>query len=224
MIGMWYAEAGKYNVLPIDSRGTLKFAEERPQIAVDRERYVYYAGTQPVPGSAGPRLLNRPHSVTVEAVIPDEGAEGVLFSMGGNDGGFTFYMSDGKLNYGYNYVADQIFSVVSDSDVPKGKHFLSFQFEPTGPADPAKGKGTPARVKLLVDGEEIGRGDLPVTIPIQIGLGGTIVVGRDPGSPAIPDYDPPYPFTGEVGRALVDVSGEYVEDHAAKMRAMLARQ
>jgi len=224
MVGMWYAEAGKYNVLPIDSRGTLKFAEERPKIAVDRERYVYYPGTQPVPASAGPRLLNRPHSVTVEAVIPDEGAEGVLFSLGGNDGGFTFFMRDGKLNYGYNYVADQIFSVVSDSDVPKGKHFLSFEFEPTGPADPAKGKGTPATVKLLVDGEEIGRGDLPVTIPIQIGLGGTIVVGRDPGSPAIPDYDPPYPFTGKVGRALVDVSGRYVEDFAAKMRAVMARQ
>ena len=26
MIGMWYVEAGKYNVLPIDSRGTLRFA------------------------------------------------------------------------------------------------------------------------------------------------------------------------------------------------------
>ena len=33
MIGMWYAEAGKYNVLPIDSRGTQRIAEERPQIA-----------------------------------------------------------------------------------------------------------------------------------------------------------------------------------------------
>ena len=77
---------------------------------------------------------------------------------------------------------------------------------------------------LLDSPMEIGRGDLPVTIPIQIGLGGTIVVGRDPGSPAIPDYDPPYPFTGKVGRALVDVSGEHVEDHAARMRAIMARQ
>jgi arylsulfatase A-like enzyme len=42
MIGMWYVEAGKYNVLPIDSRGTLRFADQRPQIAVDRNQYVYY--------------------------------------------------------------------------------------------------------------------------------------------------------------------------------------
>ena len=46
MIGMWYAEAGKYNVLPIDSRGTLRFADPRPQIAVDRKSYTYYPGTQ----------------------------------------------------------------------------------------------------------------------------------------------------------------------------------
>jgi hypothetical protein len=34
MIGMWYNEAGKYNVLPIDSRGLQRIREERPQIAV----------------------------------------------------------------------------------------------------------------------------------------------------------------------------------------------
>ncbi|WP_235726611.1 sulfatase-like hydrolase/transferase [Methylocaldum szegediense] len=44
MIGMWYVEAGKYNVLPIDSRGVARLADERPQIAVDREKYVYYPG------------------------------------------------------------------------------------------------------------------------------------------------------------------------------------
>ena len=34
MIGMWYTEAGKYNVLPLDSRTTIRLATERPQIAV----------------------------------------------------------------------------------------------------------------------------------------------------------------------------------------------
>ena len=40
MIGMWYNEAGKYNVLPIDSRGLQRIREERPQIAVNRNRFV----------------------------------------------------------------------------------------------------------------------------------------------------------------------------------------
>src|SRR5215470_9734 len=40
MVGMWYAEAGKYNVLPIDGRGTQRFAEPRPQLAPDRKKCI----------------------------------------------------------------------------------------------------------------------------------------------------------------------------------------
>jgi arylsulfatase len=109
MIGMWYVEAGKYNVLPIDSRGTLRMGEERPQIAEARTKYVYYPGTQVVPAFAGPRLVNVPHSVSVHANVPKGGAEGVLFAMGANEGGFAFYVQNGKLTYGYNYVSEQYF-------------------------------------------------------------------------------------------------------------------
>ena len=37
MIATWYVEAGKYDVLPVDSRGTQRLADPRPQIAVDRD-------------------------------------------------------------------------------------------------------------------------------------------------------------------------------------------
>src|SRR4029453_5137073 len=83
MIGMWYVEAGKYDVLPIDSRGTLRFPDERPQMARGRKQYLYYPGTQVVSAGAAPRLLNVPHSISVQAIVPKGGAEGVLLSMGG---------------------------------------------------------------------------------------------------------------------------------------------
>ena len=38
------------------------------------------------------------------------------------------------------------------------------------------------------------------------------------------DYKAPFPFTGTVKKALVDVTGEPIEDMAAKMRMYLARQ
>ncbi|MFN7677276.1 MAG: sulfatase-like hydrolase/transferase, partial [Cyanobacteriota bacterium] len=159
MITMWYVEAGKYNVLPIDSRGVQRLAEERPQIAGDRERYIYYPGTQMVPINAAPKLLNRPHSLSVELDIPEGGADGVLFSMGGNDGGFSLYVLDGVLTYGYNYVADSYFHVRAGGALPAGHHVLSLEFQPTGPADLAAGKGTPAHITLLVDGVMVGEGD-----------------------------------------------------------------
>jgi arylsulfatase len=45
--------------------------------------------------------------VSVRASVPEGGAEGVLHSIGGNAGGFAFYAQDGKVTYGYNYLADQ---------------------------------------------------------------------------------------------------------------------
>jgi arylsulfatase len=226
MIGMWYVEAGKYNVLPIDSRGTLRFGEQRPQIAVDRKKYIYYPGTQMVPGNAAPRVINVAHAVSVHASVPEGGAEGVLFSMGGNDGGFAFYLQDGKLTYGYNYVADQRFKVQADAATPiaAGDHVFTFEFTPTGKPDIPKGKGVPADIKLLIDGKTVGSGKLPVTIPLSLGLAAGVSVGTDAGSPVMTDYKPPFSFTGKVKKVLVDVSGEAVEDMEAKVRMYLARQ
>lgn len=87
---------------------------------------------------------------------------------------------------------------------------------------------SPARhkIKLLVDGEPVGSGGLPVTIPLQLALAAGICVGADAGSPVMEaeDYTAPFPFAGRVKKALFDVSGEAVEDKAAKMRMYLARQ
>ena len=227
MIGMWYAEAGKYNVLPIDSRGTLRLGEARPQIAADRKKYVYYPGTQVVPGNAAPRVLNVEHAVSVHAEVPKGGAEGALFCMGGNDGGFVFYIKGGKLTYGYNYVADRRFKVEStNGSVPEGDHVFSFQFKPTGKADLLKGKGTPGTITLLIDGKPVGKGELPVTIPLTMGLSAGVSVGADNGSPVMlaEDYKPPFAFTGTVKKALVDISGEVIEDLEAKVKMYLARQ
>ena len=224
MIGQWYVEAGKYNVLPIDSRGTLKLAEERPQIASDRTTYIYYPHTQAVPANVAAKVFNRPYVVTVEVEIPKEGAEGVLMAFGGNDGGISFYIKDGKLCYVHNYVAQQYFDVVSDVDVPTGQQYLSFEFEVTGQADIAHGKGTPGTVKLFIGDKQVGQGKLPVTVPIMYGLSSGITVGADPGSPVTPKYKPPFEFTGVIKRVRVDVSGESFEDQAARFKAMMARQ
>jgi arylsulfatase len=227
MVGMWYAEAGKYNVLPIDSRGPMRMADPRPQIAADRQTYAYYPGTQAVPGNAGPRVLNVEHSVSVHAQIPKGGAEGVLFCMGGNDGGFVFYIKKGKLTYGYNYVADQRFRVeAAKAGIPEGDHVFTFEFTPTGKPDLLKGKGTPADIKLMIDGKQVGAGKLPVTIPLSLGLAASVVVGADTGSPVMleEDYKPPFAFTGRVKKALVDTSGEVIENLEAKVKMYLARQ
>ena len=97
------------------------------------------------------------------------------------------------------------------------------------------------RVRLafiqLVDGAPVGPGgiaraflrqgsktNLPVTIPRSLGLSASVCVGPDGGAPVMTDYKPPFVFAGTVKKALVDVTGEAVEDMAVKMKMYLVRQ
>ena len=81
LIAQWYVEAGKYNVLPLDG-SALETADHRAaQIAEPRTSYTFRPGTQTVPAAVGPKIPNRPHSVTADVEIPAGGAEGVLHTV-----------------------------------------------------------------------------------------------------------------------------------------------
>jgi arylsulfatase len=224
MIATWYIEAGKYNVLPVDGRGVQRFAEERPQIAVNRSRYVYYPDTQAIPAGSAVRVLNRPHSITADVEIPPGGAEGILLAHGGNDSGYSFYVQSGKLHWVHNYVGRSLYHVESGSSVPVGRHQLRFEFKVTGQPDLAKGKGTPGRGQLYIDEKLVGQIDVPLTTPLALGLTSGVTCGIAPGAPVTPDYEPPFKFTGKIYSVMVDVSGDLIQDREAEMRTIMARQ
>jgi arylsulfatase len=101
LIATWYVEAGKYGVMPIDGSGLARMIAEKPAAAPARDRYTYIQNTHSVPFFAGPRVLNRPHSITATVDIPD-GAEGVLLSQGSAAGGYSLFVQDGRLHYVHN--------------------------------------------------------------------------------------------------------------------------
>jgi arylsulfatase len=177
-----------------------------------------------VPPSAAANVLNRSHSITADVEIPEGGAEGVLVSAGGVDGGYTFYVQDGSLRYGYNYVGREIYRLASSDGLTPGRHEVRYEFEATGEPDVAQGKGAPGRGQLYIDGELVGELEMPVTVPNSFGLAGGISCGEDPGAPVIPDYEPPYAFTGKLHSVTVDVSGEVIRDPEVELRVAMARQ
>jgi arylsulfatase len=223
MIAQWYVEAGKYNVLPVDGRGQQRFADERPQIAKDRSSYTFYPGTQEVPMNASAQIINRPHSITADVDFKP-GDEGVLISQGGIDGGYVFYVQDGKLHYLYNYVARKNFHVESVKEIPKGAQQLRFEFEVTGKPEILKGKGAPGHAQLYIDGALVGQIEMDVTNPLALGLACGAAVGADPGSPVTDKYEAPFVYTGKLNHVTIDVSGELIRDTEAEMRQIMARQ
>jgi arylsulfatase len=228
MIALWYAEAGKYKVLPLDSRGTARFADERPELTRDRKVYAYYPYTQAVPENVAAKVLNRAHSITVEAEIPKGGAEGVLICQGSNIGGYALFLQDGKLCYVHNYVGAEELRVTSKTRVPAGRVSLRYEFEPTGKPDIAKGKGAPGKAQLYVNEKLVGEAEFPYTVPLTLGIGGGVAVGRNPSSSVSTLYEPPFAFTGRILSASIDVPGKPLldakEHEKAEAKVAMARQ
>jgi arylsulfatase len=176
-----------------------------------------------VPFAVAPRVLNRPHSITADVEITAGGVEGVLLCQGSNNGGFAFFMKDGRLHWAHNYVGRDIYRVSTDAPVSEGSHRLRFEFEPTGKPDFAGGKGAPGRAQLYIDGDLAAQTDVPVTTPVVFNPGG-LSCGMDTGAPVVPDYRAPFRFTGTLHSVTVDLSGDLITDSQSEMRLAMSRQ
>jgi hypothetical protein len=221
MITRWYIEAGKYNVLPLDSTLFQRLAVERPRLAKKREQMIYYPNLSVVPLGNTPMIFNRPYSITAEVEIPSGGAEGVLLAQGGVAGGYILYVKDKKLHYLHNYLGLAEYTVTSKVDVPEGKSTLRYEFEPTGMPNIASGKGAPGRAQLYINGELVGNTEFPMTVPLTFGIEG-LSCGYDCGEAVTHKYHAPFTFTGLVKNVTVDLSGDLIEDDEAKVRLLMA--
>ena len=178
----------------------------------------------PIPFAATPKIYNRAFSITADAVVPDGGAEGVLIAQGGATGGYSFFVKNGQLQFVYNYLGRDSFTVASNTDVPTGDVSLRYEFEPTGEADFAVGKGVPARGELYINKELVGVVDMPHTVPIMFGTEG-MTCGRDGGSRVAPDaYSDDFAFTGTLTRVTMDLSGDLIPDTETDVRIAMACQ
>jgi arylsulfatase len=223
LIALWWQEAEKYNVLPIDGTIGQRIATERPLPAPPREKYIFYPGA-PVPFLAQPNTFNRSHTITAELNVPEGGAEGVIISSGAHTGGYTLYLKDGRANFFYNYLTRKNFKITSDMVVPEGDVTIIYEFEVTGEPDIKNGKGAPGTGKLFVNGQQVGQVDMDVTVPLVFSAEGQ-TVGSDYGDSVEQDaYKPPFEFTGTIKRVTVDVSGHAVEDAEAEVRRAMAKQ
>ena len=223
LVALWWQEAEKYKVLPVDGSMHTRIATVRPQTSMPRTRFVYYPNGSVVPSFAAPPVYNRAYSIEADVDIPAGGAEGVLMAQGGDAGGYAFFLKDGRLCFTYNYVGLDRFELqAGDGPIAEGRHALRYEFEPTGEPDIANGKGVPGRGQLYVDGELVANTDYPHTTPLFFELEG-LSCGFDFGSPAA-EYTPPFPFTGTIRQVAVDLGGELIVDDEASLRMLMAQQ
>ncbi len=79
-------------------------------------------------------------------------------------------------------------------------------------------------VKLFIDGKLVAQADVPVTNPLSFWLSGGLTCGSVYRSPATPDYQPPFEFTGKIHSVTVEVGNHQIGDEEAEMRIIMTLQ
>jgi arylsulfatase len=205
---LWWAEAARHNVLPLDWRGVERFNAEamgRPSLTGDRKSFTYYPGQVALPGEAAPRILNKSWTLTADIRVPEGGVEGMIVTHGGLEGGYGLYVRDGRPTFVYNYLAMERYTIAAATPLPTGEVQLKVDFAYSGSASEL---GKPATVTMTANGTKIAEGQLPKTIPVQISIGEGLDIGEDVGSAVDFTYKPPFPFTGKIDKVTVDLKGE----------------
>jgi arylsulfatase A-like enzyme len=223
LIDLWWVEAGRNNVLPLDDRTPVEILNEaRPQITKPRSTYVYYPGSAAVPESVAADIRNRSFTIFADLDVTSDDARGVILATGSRFGGYTLFVKDRRLYYEYNFVGMEIFKLKSDIDVPPGHVTVGVEFvkETEDPKFVANGT-----VKMYIDDQLTAEGTMK-TQPSKFGLSGTgLVVGHDGPEGVSNDYGPPFPFTGgKINSVTINVSGEPYADLEKEAQAMFARQ
>ena len=206
LIDLWFAEAERHGVLPLDDR-TLELFRSRPD---DRSphptsrRYRYRPPMSPIPTQAAPSPGGRSWDLAAR-LTRRPGDEGVLWATGSANSGLSVFVQHDRLVVDYNAFGDHTI-VESTVAVPTGASTVGVVIERRG-----RSTGT---IRLTVDGEEAGAAELPFMMRMISSLGASL--GRDHGSPVSARYDGAFGFTGDLHEVEIVLGGRSASDAAAE--------
>ena len=225
---IFYAEAKKYDVLPLDNTTLVRWNTPRPSLTAGQQVFTYSGGLIGVPAAAAPNILNKSYTISAEVEIPEGGAAGMIVTEGGRFGGYGLFLSKGEFGIGrgkpvflYNLL-DLKRTIWAGPELGPGKHTIVFDFKSDGPGLGKGGTGV-----LSVDGQEVARNSMEHTTPITFPEDETFDIGEDTRTPlALLEYryDVPFKFTGKINRLTFDLGPvQLTEDEHKQMPAIRDR-
>lgn len=198
---MWWVEAAKYSVLPLDWRATIRMNAElmgRPSLTGHRTEMTYYPGTIGLPDAASPRMCNRSWTITADIEVPAKDANGMIVTHGGLEGGYGLYLRDGKPTFVYNFLSIDRTTITGETALPAGHTTLSVEFTYDG-----GGMGKGGEFTLKAGGKVLATRRIERSIPIQFSLGEGLDIGMDVGSPVDFTYPLPFTYTGKINQVTI---------------------
>ena len=218
---LFLMEATKYNVFPLDNSILTRVLTPRPSDTAGRNVFIYPHEISGLPPSDAPSTLNRSYTITAEVEVPEgrtlglsaqDGAEGMLVTMGGRFGGYGLYLLKGKPVFLYNMLDLKRFRWEGQEALTPGKHTIMFDFQYDGPGFGKGGTGT-----LRVDNNEVAKQTIPHTIPIIVTMEETFDVGVDTRTGLDDrDYKPPFRFNGKLSKVTFNLGPEVLTESDRK--------
>ena len=220
MIDLWWQEAEKHGVLPLDDRAAAQAfrAARRPGLPASRDVYVYYPPVSHIVADACPSAARGwITEVTLEHPASDAERDGALVNRGTLNSGFALYVREGRVHFDYNCFHEHTV-VAAPSVLPAGERVVSVEV--------AREAGRRAAVRLRVDGTLQAEGEIPLL------LGMLSSTGMDFGRAMAPvnrDYRPPFAYPGKIRKVRFEVAPRRTqrdrrEEAEREARAAMTRQ
>jgi arylsulfatase len=201
---LFYIEAVKYNVLPLDNTKVERLdVNNRPSNIRGLKEFTYYDGMLRIPEGGAPDLKNKSFGISAVVNIPEDGAEGLLMTQGGRFAGLGLYLLEGRPVFHYNLAGVERYTIAGKDKIPPGRHVVTLDFNYDG-----GGAGKGGQATLTVDGEKVASEHLPQTIPYRMSLDETLDIGEDTGTPVSEDYKVPFKFTGDLEKVTINITEE----------------
>ncbi|MGH7679720.1 MAG: sulfatase-like hydrolase/transferase, partial [Gemmatimonadaceae bacterium] len=221
LIKVWFDQADKNFVLPLDDRGAVELLGiQHPTLEPPRTRYIYYPHTSPVPESVGANVRGRSYKIVADVTTTSD-SHGVIFAHGSRFGGHALFLKDRRLHYVYNFLGIKPEQKLVSEPLSPGKHVLGVAFsrEKSGKYGESIGKA-----QLYVDEQVVAEGPWK-TQPGHFTLGGDgLCVGYDSSDNVSEEYQPPNEFTdGTILGVAIDVGDDVYLDLEKEAAAALAR-
>ena len=222
---VFYAEAKKYDVLPLDNSTLARFLTQRPSATAGRTTFTYSGELSGVPPAAAPNILDKDYTITANVEIPQGGGEGMIVTEGGRFGGYGLFLSKGELGLRHGKVVflynllDLKRTIWEGPELSAGKHTIVFDFKLDGPGMGKGGTGV-----LSVDGKEVDKKHMDHTTPIMFPEDEDFDVGLDTRTGvALVEYryDCPFKFTGKIDKLTFNLGpAQYTDQDRKNMPAI----
>ena len=209
---LFWEEAAKYQVLPLDATVATRLIAPRPSLSAGRNVFTYDGPITGTPNGDAPSILNASYNFKAEVEIPQGGGEGMIVTQGGRFGGYGFYVLKGKPVFTWNLVDLKRVKWTGTEVLSPGKHTLEFDFKYNGLGmgtlafNNVSGIGQGGTGVLKVDGTVVATQTMEHTLPLILQWDENFDIGSDTGTPVDDqDYQVPFAFTGTLNKLTLTI-------------------